>query len=444
VGFTRNITITNTTHRFSFYAKASGLNWVSLEISGFTGAPVSGSCFYDLVNGVVGTNAISGTITPVGNGWYRCSGIVTPDAGDLFGNFAIYVADGNLDITVDRDGTSSILIWGAQLETGSTATAYQRVTDQYNVTEAGVSSVSYLFFDGVNDSLATPSIDFPAYEQLGSELVANGDFASATGWTAETGWSIGSGVATKVVSGANANLFQDIGIVAGRTYRVTYTLTYVAGGFQMIIGGTASSVKLASGTYTDYIVAGSSNLRVSAFGNAAFAGTIDNISVKEVLRPADKMTVFAGVRKLVDTGFQVIGEISTIPDNTDGSFGLGASTLVSDASRRTWSFGSRGTVFTLTGAAFYAAPITNVLTGIGDVAGDNNTIRVNGAQIAQVTSDQGTGTYRNSPLYIGARNSASNFLSGHLYSLIVRGAQSNTGQISSTETWVASRTGIVI
>jgi hypothetical protein len=40
----------------------------------------------------------------------------------------------------------------------SQPSAYQKVTDQYNVTEAGVSSVSYLFFDGVNDSLATSTI----------------------------------------------------------------------------------------------------------------------------------------------------------------------------------------------------------------------------------------------------------------------------------------------
>jgi hypothetical protein len=46
----------------------------------------------------------------------------------------------------------------AQLELGSTATAYQRVTTQYDVTEAGVQSLSYLSFDGVDDFLVTPTI----------------------------------------------------------------------------------------------------------------------------------------------------------------------------------------------------------------------------------------------------------------------------------------------
>jgi len=45
-----------------------------------------------------------------------------------------------------------------QAELGSTATAYQKVTNQYGVTEAGVTSCGYLFFDGVNDSMVTSTI----------------------------------------------------------------------------------------------------------------------------------------------------------------------------------------------------------------------------------------------------------------------------------------------
>jgi hypothetical protein len=45
-----------------------------------------------------------------------------------------------------------------QFETGSTATNYQRVTTQYDVTEAGVQSLSYLFFDGGSDFMSTSTI----------------------------------------------------------------------------------------------------------------------------------------------------------------------------------------------------------------------------------------------------------------------------------------------
>lgn len=58
----------------------------------------------------------------------------------------------------DGDGTSGILIWGAQLETGTTATAYQRVNSQYDITEAGVPTCYYVQADGVDDAYVTPTI----------------------------------------------------------------------------------------------------------------------------------------------------------------------------------------------------------------------------------------------------------------------------------------------
>ena len=67
-----------------------------------------------------------------------------------------------LDVSVGGAGstgaTADILIWHPQFEAGSTATAYQRVTTQYDVTESGVQSLSYLFFDGVANFLVTPTI----------------------------------------------------------------------------------------------------------------------------------------------------------------------------------------------------------------------------------------------------------------------------------------------
>jgi hypothetical protein len=111
-----------------------------------------------------------------------------------------------------------------------------------------------------------------------------------------------------------------------------------------------------------------------------------------------------------------------------------------------YSFLSRGTgnANAIYSGSLYSAPTTNVLTGIGNISGDVSTLRADGTQAATSTADQGTGTYGNYPLFIGARNNASLFLNGNLYSLIVRGAQSTSTFISATETWVANKTGIVI
>jgi hypothetical protein len=380
--------------------------------------------------------------------WQRFSVSLATAGTNAFSQILLF------DSIIGNDETADIFAWGAQTETGSTATAYQRVTDQYNVTEAGVSSVSYLFFDGVNDSLATPSINFPAgptNPTLGAELVVNGDFSSATGWTAQSGWTIGSGVLTgNVASAAFASTFRSVSLTAGRTYSVTFTITgYTSGEVRANLGGTTEvfgSARTSTGTFTQLLtaVAGSNSIAIQA-GNPGFVGTIDNISVREIdaAQAPDKMTVFAGVRKLSDAAQGMFAELSAAVVSNAGAFAMIAPSSAS--SNYMWrSKGSASQVDASYTNAAVAAPVTNVLTGIGDISGDVTRLRINSTQVAEALTDQGTGTYGNYPLFIGARNSASLFFSGHLYSLIVRGAQSNTGQISSTETWVAGKTGITI
>jgi hypothetical protein len=172
------VTITNTTHTFSFYAKAKEFSWVAIGVSGFAGATVTGTCYYDLANGVVGGfNQISGTITSVGNGWYRCTGIVTPVVSDLTGTFAIYVAEGNNDIVVDKSGTSGIFIWGAQLEAAAFSTSYiQTVASQ--VTRAADSAS----MTGTNFTSWFNNAEFSLYQdiqfQTGSPVRLGDTFAN--------------------------------------------------------------------------------------------------------------------------------------------------------------------------------------------------------------------------------------------------------------------------
>jgi hypothetical protein len=262
--------------------------------------------------------APTATITSLGSGLYRCTMTATPNSNNLI--FFLGEGDGStLDVTLAGTRTGQGLnLNRVQLETGSTATAYQRVTDQYNVTEAGVSSVSYLFFDGVNDSLATSTIT--------------------------------PGV--------------------------------------------------------------------------------------------DKAQVFAGVRKLSDAAQGIFAELSTSTSSFDGTFRL---TFPGGAGVASYAFLSKGTLSSSISSGGFASPTTNVVTATSDISGDLTRLRVNGTQTGQDTADQGTGNYLAYPLYIGARAGTSLFFSGHLYSLIARfGPNLAAGQISSTETWVASRTGITI
>jgi hypothetical protein len=111
--------------------------------------------FFNVQTGViVSTGAgLTSAIEDFGGGWYRCS--VTVLSASSTGNASVTVgmsADGT-SAGYTGDGTSSILIYGAQIEQSATATAYQKVDTQYDVTEAGVQTLHYLASDGVDDAL---------------------------------------------------------------------------------------------------------------------------------------------------------------------------------------------------------------------------------------------------------------------------------------------------
>lgn len=172
-------------------------------------------------------------------------------------------------------------------------------------------------------------------------------------------------------------------------------------------------------------------------GYLSFDGVDDFLVTPTITPNADKVQVFAGVRKLSDAATGTIVELSTTSQT--GTFSL----TESDAD---YGFRSRGTASgTATGVA--TSPITNVVTGLGDIAGDIARIRVNGAGEVTSTSDQGTGNFLAYPLFIGRRGGTSLPANIQLFGLIVRFSTANldAGLISQTERWMAQKTaGVVI
>jgi hypothetical protein len=159
----------------------------------------------------------------------------------------------------------------------------------------------------------------------------------------------------------------------------------------------------------------------------------------------DKMTVWAGVRKLSDAA-PILAELSNNSNNNAGSFFFSPS-YDGVAAAANLAFNSRGTAAAAIGqlaiSAGFASPVTLITTATANIAGDLTALRVNAAASGtNGTADQGAGNYGNYPLFIGARNNASLFFNGWLSSLIVRGAQSTQSQIEATESWVAGKTGV--
>ena len=212
---------------------------------------------------------------------------------------------------------SSFLVWGAQLEPGSTATAYQRVVSQYDITEAGVPTCYYVQADGVDDAYVTPTI------------------------TPNT----------------------------------------------------------------------------------------------------DKVQVFAGVRKLSDAATGVIIEHSATLNSNNGSFFL----LAPNANASTSSvFSSKGSLPAFGSGAvadLTAAPISKLVSGLGDISADTSTIRVNGTQVAQSTSDQGTGNFLAYPAYIYSRAGTSLPFNGLDFGHAVRfGPNLDAATIARVEALIARNT----
>jgi hypothetical protein len=107
----------STAYTYSMYLKADQLSWALLQCSGMGTQTLH--MYVNLSTGTVGS--VSGDVDDsgvenVGNGWYRCWIAFTSDAVDTSANFNIFPANVAGDINVDHDGTSSIFVWGAQLE----------------------------------------------------------------------------------------------------------------------------------------------------------------------------------------------------------------------------------------------------------------------------------------------------------------------------------------
>jgi hypothetical protein len=122
------------------------------------------------------------------------------------------------------------------------------------------------------------------YLTVGPETITNGDFAADSDWTKGTDWTIGSGVATKT-AGTAAGLDQALTLTPGARYLLTFTMTRTAGTLtpQFISGTTVSGIgRTASGTYAQVLTAVTGNNALRFNGNATFAGTVDDVSLREL------------------------------------------------------------------------------------------------------------------------------------------------------------------
>lgn len=182
--------------------------------------------------------------------------------------------------------------------------------DSANRLGLGTTSPGYVFDAKGSNTLAAIGLEMVT-------SVADRDFSSATGNWSGTNWSIGSGVATHV-AGANTYVLNNAALssapVSGRAYQVSFAATTGTAGTLNITIGSASygAISSPSGTFTVLIVAtGTGALTFTP--DAAWAGTIDNVSVKEV-------TLSDAVMALRNTDNSVAFELRGSSTSTKGTF----------------------------------------------------------------------------------------------------------------------------
>ena len=266
---------------------------------------------------------------------------------------------------------------------------------------------------------------------LGSELVTNGTFDTAADWTLGTGWSIGSGIATKS-PGTGSNLQQTYSFVVGKWYKLTFdVLRRDNGAMQIQIGGgTALSVtgfvSWSTGTHSVYFTPNSGNNLLRFIAGSTFDADIDNVSLKEL--PGNHATQSTSTARPT---LQVTGTTpATLGSElvTNGTFDANVSGwTVAGSATVTWDSDDGG------------AALVDI-TGPGGGIVDDQVIPVTAGKTYKVTARIRAGTYTNVLVWSMA-GSTITFTPSASYTEITRYITASSSDLSFAITRGAGLTG---
>lgn len=178
----------------------------------------------------------------------------------------------------------------------------------------------------------------------------------------------------------------------------------------------------------------------------AFDGVDDFLQTSNIdFTGTDKVSLFAGVRKLSDAATGVVCELGVGLDQAKFVLFAPASLGVNKYNFR--SFGTLGdsTGTANLGQAVLNAPHSAVLTAKGQISADLCSLTVNASlTVHALNPEQGSGNYSNAPLHIGRRAGTSIPFNGHIYSLIGIGRLTTDSETIELEKALAKNTGVTL
>jgi hypothetical protein len=256
---------------YSIYAKANGRHFnLSMESGGaglYTAFNLTTGQFTDYAAATGWTRGTT-TLTPVGNGWYRCSISGTTDAGTSL-NVRVQLSDAYPSAAPNTsytgDGVSGLFIWGAQLEAGAFATSYIPTVASQVTRSADVASMT-----GTNFSSWFRQDEGTMYVQ-GSGRQRFVAIQTGTSRFMDMYWSN----PTAFANYSNNTSTGFVIIKAGGDYNapVAASLSYMSGAWSSAFNGAAGGT---SSQLTDFIA---NNLRIGNYNDAQqLCGTIRRLA----------------------------------------------------------------------------------------------------------------------------------------------------------------------
>jgi hypothetical protein len=268
---------------------------------------------------------------------------------------------------------------------------------------------------------ARPTIEARVNRFVGSETLATQNVTTVAG-----GYILRfTGAGTVTLSGTATGAYS-----AG-----THSITCTAGTLTATVAGTVTQADLRLSLDSAYpyqrVTTATDYADIGAPRRIKYDGIDDFLQTASVdFSATDKMTVWAGVRKLSDAAAACCMELSTNVGSNNGAFSLFAPASAASNIQ----FISKGTAGATSTILTSAAPVSLVVTGTGDIPADISKMRINGAEQTPSASDQGTGNYGTYPIYFGARAGTSFRFSGEVFSPeVIRGAASTAAQIDMVE-----------